>query len=95
MLRMTFSAFGSSNGLKNLLLSQGDKEGTHIRLDETQSAKAVEQKIQTIEEKIYALQAMKSVLLELTAACSGEGSVHHCPIIKSLDVNPAIANKTR
>ena len=65
------------------------KELLTLKLDETQSAKAVkrltEQKIKTIEHKIKALEAMKEVLLGLSAACSGEGSVDHCPIIKSLD----------
>jgi MerR family mercuric resistance operon transcriptional regulator len=42
-------------------------------------------KIDTIEEKIRALHAMKEVLTQLVAACPGQGAVTDCPILASLD----------
>jgi Hg(II)-responsive transcriptional regulator len=68
------------------------KELLALRLDETRSASVVksltEQKIETIQQKIDSLEAMKTALLELSATCSGKGSAHHCPILKSLDEKP-------
>ena len=68
------------------------KELLALRLDASQSAGEVkriaEQKIGEIEDKIQSLQAMKAVLNHLTHACSGEGSVDHCPILNCLDEHP-------
>lgn len=65
------------------------KELLALKLDASQSAsqvkKLAELKIQDIEAKIQSLQAMKSILSELTEACSGKGSVDHCPILSCLD----------
>jgi MerR family copper efflux transcriptional regulator len=60
-----------------------------LRLDASQSASEVkqlaQQKIVEIEDKIQSLQAMKATLNDLAQACSGEGSVDHCPILNCLD----------
>ncbi|MCE3236913.1 MAG: merR1 [Vampirovibrio sp.] len=65
------------------------KELLALKLDASQSAsqvkKLAELKIQDIEAKIQSLRAMKSILSELTEACSGKGSVDHCPILSCLD----------
>jgi MerR family transcriptional regulator, copper efflux regulator len=65
------------------------KELLALKLDASQSAREVkrltEQKIQDIEEKIQSLHAMKEVLQHLAEACSGKGSVDHCPILNCLD----------
>jgi Hg(II)-responsive transcriptional regulator len=45
-------------------------------------------KIRGIAEKIADLERIKVHLEQLAAACSGCGSVEHCPIIESLDSNP-------
>lgn len=42
-------------------------------------------KIETIEAKIRALQAMKRALTHLVAACPGEGAATDCPILASLN----------
>jgi MerR family mercuric resistance operon transcriptional regulator len=42
-------------------------------------------KVTAIEEKIRALHAMKQMLAELVAACSGQGAITDCPILVSLD----------
>jgi MerR family mercuric resistance operon transcriptional regulator len=42
-------------------------------------------KIDTIEEKIRALHAMKDVLTQLVAECPGQGAITDCPILASLD----------
>jgi hypothetical protein len=42
-------------------------------------------KINDIEERIRALQAMKKALGKLVAECSGYGSVSACPILEALD----------
>ena len=42
-------------------------------------------KIDTIDAKIQALQAMKRVLTPLVAACPGKGAATDCPILASLD----------
>ena len=44
-----------------------------------------EAKIQVIEERIRALQAMQKALLKLVAECSGRGPVTECPILESLE----------
>lgn len=65
------------------------KELLALKLDATRSAREVkrlaEQKVLDIEEKITTLQAMKETLQELARACSGKGSVDHCPILSCLD----------
>lgn len=65
------------------------KELLTLTSDQQQSAASVkllaEQKIQTIEEKIKGLQAMKSNLQALSNSCNGKGIIQHCPIIKSLE----------
>jgi MerR family mercuric resistance operon transcriptional regulator len=42
-------------------------------------------KIDTIEEKIWTLHAMKNVLTQLVAECPGQGAITGCPILGSLD----------
>lgn len=44
-----------------------------------------EAKIEEIDVKIRALEAMRKALQRLTAACSGRGPVSDCPILESLD----------
>lgn len=65
------------------------KELLALHLDATQSASEVkrlaEQKLEDIESKIRSLQAMQTALSELAEACSGEGSVVHCPILNCLE----------
>jgi Zn(II)-responsive transcriptional regulator len=65
------------------------KELLALKLDASQSASEVkrlaEQKVQDIKAKIQSLQAMKETLEHLTEACSGKGSVDHCPILNCLD----------
>lgn len=68
------------------------KELLALRLDSNSSAaevkKLTQEKIQDIDQKIQSLQAMKKILLELATECSGEGSLNHCPIIKSMESIP-------
>lgn len=45
----------------------------------------VEGKITNIEAKIQDLVRIKTVLLDLTAACSGSGSLELCPILEALE----------
>ena len=47
-------------------------------------------KINAIEEKIRALQAMQKALAQLVTACSGHGAATECPILESLDVQEGI-----
>jgi len=42
-------------------------------------------KIDTMEEKIRALQVMKRALRQLVAECPGQGETTACPILASLD----------
>lgn len=65
------------------------KELLALKLNADHSASEVkrltEHKIQDIEAKIRSLQAMKKILKDLASACSGTGSVDHCPILNCLD----------
>ncbi len=65
------------------------KELLALKVDANQSASQVkrlaEQKLADIEAKIQSLQAMKNTLNKLAEACSGKGSVNHCPILNCLD----------
>ncbi len=65
------------------------KELLALKLNADHSASEVkrltEHKIQDIEAKIRSLQAMKKTLKDLASACSGTGSVDHCPILNCLD----------
>ncbi|MBK8190107.1 MAG: heavy metal-responsive transcriptional regulator [Vampirovibrionales bacterium] len=61
-----------------------------LRHDASQSVGVVKQlaehKIQTINEKIQSLEAMKAALTQLAQACPGDhGLVEDCPILKCLD----------
>ncbi len=47
--------------------------------------KRAEAKIADIDEKLRDLTAMKESLEQLTAACSGRGSLCGCPILESFD----------
>lgn len=47
--------------------------------------KRAEAKIADINEKLRDLQAMKESLEQLTAACSGRGSLCGCPILENFD----------
>ncbi len=42
-------------------------------------------KVEDIEDRIRSLQRMKRALKKLAAACSGNGSVSHCPILDALE----------
>jgi len=42
-------------------------------------------KIETIEEKLRALRAMKHALAQLVEECTGQGEMTDCPILASLD----------
>jgi len=42
-------------------------------------------KIDTIDEKLRTLHAMKHALTQLVAECSGRGEITDCPILASLD----------
>ncbi len=44
-----------------------------------------EAKIDDIEQKIRALQRMKTALEKLTAVCSGRGSVTDCPVLEAME----------
>jgi|SRR5215813_11779013 len=44
-----------------------------------------EAKINTIDAKIRALQAMKRALTKLVAECAGHGPITDCPILDALD----------
>lgn len=60
-----------------------------LKFSESQSAAAVKalakQKIEAIDQKIADLTSIRQALGELYEACSGSGSVAHCPIIQCLD----------
>ena len=47
-------------------------------------------KINDIEEKLRALQAMKSALVKLVAACAGDSPITDCPILESLDTEERV-----
>ncbi len=63
-----------------------------LRVDRQTSSSEVkrkaEAKIADIEQKIGDLERMKKALANLTACCSGEGSVEECPILEALDSPP-------
>ena len=65
------------------------KELLALRIDEDARCADVrdraQAKIAGIEEKIRTLRSMKRVLVRLTAACAGQGSVSECSILESLD----------
>lgn len=65
------------------------KELLSLRLDTTATCEDVRSraqvKIHEIEQKVQALQRMKQALMDLTAACSGDGPVSECPILQSLE----------
>ena len=42
-------------------------------------------KIHHIDDKVRALQAMKTALVKLVAACAGDSPITDCPILESLD----------
>lgn len=44
-----------------------------------------ERKLTDIEEKIRSLKRMKKALIQVSAACRGEGSVSDCPILEALE----------
>ncbi|WP_457575417.1 MerR family transcriptional regulator [Desulfomarina sp.] len=44
-----------------------------------------EEKIRSIEKKIYDLTRMKEALTQLTLQCNGIGPVHECPILAALE----------
>jgi MerR family transcriptional regulator, copper efflux regulator len=60
-----------------------------LRLDPDSSCHSIkeraEEKIAGIEEKIEALERMRQVLSDLTAACDGKGTVRHCEILKAME----------
>jgi len=65
------------------------KELLALKVNASQSASQVKRlaklKLQDIEAKIQSLQAMKNTLNKLVEACSGKGSVDHCPILNCLE----------
>lgn len=46
---------------------------------------AAQKKIQNIDEKIKALQGMRTILVEISQACRGEGPAADCPILQALE----------
>ena len=46
--------------------------------------RAAEKKLSDVEQKILALQRIRSGLAELVAACPGHGQAEDCPILKAL-----------
>ncbi len=60
-----------------------------LRLDPSTSCSDIksraETKIEHIEEKIKALQKMKTALVEVSRACSGRGPISECPILEALE----------
>ena len=65
------------------------KELLALRLDADATCADVREraqvKIANIDEKIRTLRSMKKVLVRLTAACAGKGSVSECSILERLD----------
>jgi MerR family copper efflux transcriptional regulator len=66
------------------------KELLALRVAPEQSAQQVktlaQEKLTQIDAKIQALQAMKTALADLVAACPGsEGNMAHCPIIQCFE----------
>ena len=65
------------------------KELLALRIDDDDRCADVRDRAQAniagIEEKIRTLRSMKRVLVRLTAACAGQGSVSECSILESLD----------
>jgi MerR family copper efflux transcriptional regulator len=47
-------------------------------------------KINDIEEKMRALQAMKNAIVKLVATCGGNTPISDCPILASLDVEACV-----
>jgi MerR family mercuric resistance operon transcriptional regulator len=45
-----------------------------------------EAKINTIDAKIRALQAMRKALAKLVTECAGHGPITDCPILEALDI---------
>lgn len=66
--------------IKDLLLLRMDMDATC----EDVRSRAVA-KISDIEQKIQALQRIKQALMDLTAACNGNGSISECPILQSFE----------
>jgi MerR family mercuric resistance operon transcriptional regulator len=66
--------------IKELLALRIDPESTCADIRERAAAKIV-----ALNEKLRTLQAMKQVLERLTVACPGQGALHDCPILESLD----------
>jgi MerR family mercuric resistance operon transcriptional regulator len=68
------------------------KELLSLRVDPDMSCEDVraraEAKIADIEEKIGALQRMRTALLQLTRACGERGGGSQCPILDTLDGRP-------
>ena len=65
------------------------KELLELRISEEASCGNVrdqaQAKIEDLDGKISSLRAMRRVLLQLVARCSGEGPVSECPILEALD----------
>ncbi|MEW6736409.1 MAG: MerR family transcriptional regulator [Acidobacteriota bacterium] len=66
--------------IKELLCLRVNPNGTSKAVRELTEAKIVD-----IEQKIKDLHSVKRILLQLTSACCGNGSVSECPIIESLE----------
>lgn len=49
-----------------------------------------EAKMEDIEEKIRALQAMKQALTKLVAECAGRGPITDCPILDALNAGESV-----
>jgi MerR family copper efflux transcriptional regulator len=67
--------------IQNLLRlqDQGGKKSAVRKLTET--------KLQQINEKIDDLQRIRTVLIELSGQCKGNGNVDSCPIIEAISGN--------
>jgi MerR family mercuric resistance operon transcriptional regulator len=67
--------------IKTLLSLRAAPKGRCAEVRQQAAAKIAE-----IDAKIRSLEAMRKALVRLMAACTGRGSVSHCPILESLDV---------
>tara|TARA_R110002073_G_scaffold170035_1_gene326955 strand:- start:826 stop:1236 length:411 start_codon:yes stop_codon:yes gene_type:complete len=59
------------------------------RAKSSQVRERVRHKIEAVDAKIKALEAMRSALASLEVRCSGRGNIGTCSILRSLDENDA------
>ncbi len=66
--------------IKQLLYLQPNPTSTSAEVKELS-----QKLLMDIENRIETLQAMRSTLSKLVDECTGNGPVHHCPILNALD----------